>query len=362
MIKQRAYDINQTNIANIGSELDHKIKTAAAGKEPAWAKVGKDAGLFVWRVEKFQLHAVPEDTVGKFFDGDAYVVLHSVKNSSGQLIHSIFFWLGDECSQDEAGTAAYKTVELDDFLGGSPIQYREIHGSESNGFIALFTHFTVLHGGIESGFKHVSAATYAPRLLRIHGDRKHVYVQETALTGTSLNSGDVFVLDKGLTLIQWNGAKASGIERARAAQYVEGIKSERDGKPTIAVSTQGDSDLAEFWAALGGEVPINPPVTNETATRQKAIYELSDETGSLQFTQIATGKISRSALKSEDVFIVDSGVIVFAWVGSKTDALEKKNALGFAHTYVKDHNLPETTNIVRLIEGTEIAEFNQSFL
>ena len=52
-------------------------------------------------------------------------------HNSNNFVYDIFFWLGKDTSQDEAGVAAFKTVELDEGLGGGPVQYREVSVSES---------------------------------------------------------------------------------------------------------------------------------------------------------------------------------------------------------------------------------------
>jgi gelsolin len=56
-----------SNLANIGSDLDKKIKQAAAEGEDNWKTIGVAPGLKVWRIEKFKIVEWPEENYGKFY-------------------------------------------------------------------------------------------------------------------------------------------------------------------------------------------------------------------------------------------------------------------------------------------------------
>ncbi len=104
--------------------MEQRLKAAKSEKE--WQGVGKNEGIKVWRIEALQIKPVPEAFYGNFYSGDCYIILHTHKSSSGVLKNTIYFWLGGSCSVDEMCVAAYKTVELDDVLGGEPVFVKSI--------------------------------------------------------------------------------------------------------------------------------------------------------------------------------------------------------------------------------------------
>ena len=94
------------------------MREHAGDSEPAWDNAGKALGIQIWRVEQFQIKTVEYKGDGALalYDGDSYIILNTYKKipDSDVLSYDLHFWLGEETTQDEAGTAAYKTVELDD--------------------------------------------------------------------------------------------------------------------------------------------------------------------------------------------------------------------------------------------------------
>jgi len=369
MLKPKPLDISQTNIANLGSDLEKKVREAAAQGDPAWKECGKAVGLQIWRIEKFTVKAWPKNQYGQFYSGDSYILLHTYqKLPGGPFAYDVHFWLGDHTTQDEYGTAAYKTVEVDDYLGGLPVQHRETQGNETKLFLSYFpTGLRILEGGVESGFKHVTATEYKPRLLHVKGSGSNLKVSQVNLCKESLNSGDVFILDKGLTVYQFNGAKSAGAERMKAAQVVRAIDDERGSKVDVKVGEEGSEgdDFNDFWTILGGKGAIKSAEEGGSDKAQqvvKRLYKLSDASGQLVFTQVGEGAaVKRNLLRTEDVFILDDGGQIWAWVGKGASAQEKSKALSYADLYLKQYNRPHLTPISRVLEGGENEQFETSF-
>jgi len=251
--------INDPTFSKNVKEAESQARTGKFGAgaktaEEEWALAGKTAGIQIWRIEKFHIVAWPKTEYGKFYNGDSYLVLHTVK-SGNTFKWDIYLWIGSNSSLDEGGTGAYKMVELDEQLGGSPVQHREVQDYESDEFLSLFTpSMQILRGGIESGFNQVKPEEYETRLLHLKG-KTVVRVAQCSVDSDSLNSGDVFLLDAGLTIIQWNGSKSSPQERTKGGEIARALKSERKGLPTVTTSDEGQR-MPSSGNFLEAKVPL----------------------------------------------------------------------------------------------------------
>jgi gelsolin len=230
-----------TNLALIGSELDHKMKQAAGARESAWVEgtIGQSPGLYIWRIEQFQVKVWPKEKHSQFHKGDSYIVLKSYREGNSEALHhDIHIWIGQESSQDEYGTAAYKMVEADDYLGGTPIQHRQIQGHEDDTFKSYFEVMEYLEGGIESGFRHVEPDMEHPVLFRVTGGRNRgvkttmTLTQILPLSKSSLNEGDSFILTCGKAKVWcWHGKYAKPLEKNYSNQWAEKmVRSKRSGR------------------------------------------------------------------------------------------------------------------------------------
>jgi gelsolin len=363
MLKETKINIADTNMALFGSPLEKEIKKNAAQGEPAWKTVQKTPGINVWRVEKFKIVPWPKERYGQFYSGDSYIVLHTYKKDD-KILYNVHFWLGEHTTLDEAGTAAYKTVELDDYLDGLPVQFREVQGSESDCFLKLFDKFEILSGGVETGFKHVEPEKYKPRLLHIKGKLNKTICRQVPATTDSLNQGDVFILDIGLKLytFQPNGAGAG--EKAAASQLTRAIDDQRGSKVEIHTFNYDDNDAHAqfFWQFLGGKKPIKSAAEggdDSDLKEKKKIFQVSDASGALKTTEVP---FNRKSLNSNDVFIVDAIHSIFVWIGTGASAQERKSGITIAQNYL--NSLPHRdkgTSIVRILQGGENEEFEAQF-
>jgi len=367
-----------------------------------FAGAGAAPGVETWRIE--QMKPVKQaNFTGKFHTGDSYIVLHTWE-SKGSTLMNVHFWIGAESTRDEAGAAALLTVELDQLLGDLPTQFRETQGCESDEFLQLWpTGAQYLAGGVDSAFTAVDRDAYTTRLLHVKGKR-NVRVMQVPVSVASLNSGDVFLLDTGRTVTQWNGRHASRAEKAKALDVALAVKSEEHfGKSSLVAIDESDTDFDDdtvraFFSVLSSdgkdsgkdEIRLSADEAKRVAAGVKTaaeggdddavseasvgaaavrLYHLMDDekTGTLTMTEEVERPLRRDCLKTEDVFVLCAGGGVYVWVGKKASRAERAGANEFlaggerAAKFLDANGLRLDAPVKIVKEGTENALFKQAF-
>ncbi|WOL06707.1 villin-3-like [Canna indica] len=319
----------------------------------------------IWRIENFQPVPLPKSDYGKFYTGDSYVILQTTSGRGGAYLYDIHFWIGKESSQDEAGTAAIKTIELDTALGGRAVQHRELQGFESDKFLSYFKPCIVpLEGGFASGFKKPEEEKFETRLYVCKGKRV-VRMKQVPFARASLNHDDVFILDTENKIYQFNGANSNIQERAKALEVVQYLKDTyHEGKCDVAIiddgKLQAESDSGEFWVIFGGFAPLGKKVVNEDEivleTTPAKLYSVND--GQLNPEE---GPLSKSLLENNKCYFLDCGSEIYIWVGRVTQVEERKAASKAAEDFIISENRPKTTRITQVIQGYETHSFKCNF-
>jgi gelsolin len=343
---------------------------------PAFESAGKSAGLKIWRIEDFEPVPYPVKDYGKFYTGDSYIVVNSRedKSKSNKLSSDIYYWSGSTSSQDEVGAAAILSVQLDDALGGSPVQHKETQDHESRAFLDLFKpSIRYLPGGVNSGFNHAEInAGGEKKLYQIKG-KKNIRVKQVELKVSSMNQGDCFILDTGKEILVYVGPQAKGTERLKAISVANQIRDQDHNgraKVNIVDSSSTPDEYEKFFKELGSgstkQIPAAVDDDQEFEKKETAspiLYKISDAQGGKIASESITQKpLVQSYLKTDDCFILDtvsSGIYV--WIGKKGTVQEKVESLKRAQVFIKENKYPAWTRVIRVIEGGEPTAFKQYF-
>eukprot|EP00267_Zea_mays_P048300 XP_020400860.1 villin-4 [Zea mays] len=336
--------------------------------DPAFHGAGQKDGLVVWRIENFKPVPVPTSSHGKFYMGDSYIILKTTALKNGSFRHDIHYWLGKDTSQDEAGTAAILTVELDAALGGRAVQYRELQGNETERFLSYFRPCIMPQpGGIASGFNHVEVndQEHVTRLYVCRG--KHVvHVKEVPFTRSSLNHEDIFILDTKSKIFQFNGSSSCIQERAKALEVVQYIKDTfHEGKCEVAGVEDGklmaDVETGEFWALFGGFAPLPRKAPSEDNGEDKKIVIKLICINQGKLEQINFESLARELLEPNKCYLLDCGGEMYVWMGRNTSLQERKGASKAAEKLLIDDSRTKS-HVIKLIEGFESVMFKSKFI
>uniref|UniRef100_A0A8C7S5I1 HP domain-containing protein n=1 Tax=Oncorhynchus mykiss TaxID=8022 RepID=A0A8C7S5I1_ONCMY len=305
----------------------------------------------VWHILEFDYSRLPQQSIGHFHEGDAYVVKWKYMVSAAvgrrqnpELRSSepvkeqgcYFFWQGRNSTVREKGTSALTTVELEEERGA---QVQVQQGKEPPCFLQCFNGGMIIHGGKREEEEENIQTEW--RLYCVRGEVPvEGHLLEVVSHCSSLRSRSSMILlnvNKALIYL-WHGCKAQQHTRLvglTAAQRIEeqcpleaGLHS--SSKVTITECDEG-SEPTGFWDAVGikdrkaydcmlqdtGKFNFTPRLFKLSSSSGQFVatefYHPSrapDMVSSLPFLQEDLYRASQPAL-----FLVDNFHEVYLWQG-----------------------------------------------
>ena len=225
---------------------------------------GEQVGIQIWRIARFRLKHWTKERYGTFYNGDSYIVLHTMENHDRrEKYYHLHIWIGSNTTREQAWVALYKAEEFYKILENDLVFFIENDGYETLTFTSIFSRLSILFGWgdtTDCDFRYDKRKDYRPRLLHIKygkaNKRKRLQLYQVDIEIESLNDSDCFILDDGLTIFQFNGMKASKWSKRKANTIVDEFKALRLGRVKQTMIIDGIKDkgidlIDQFWKYFG---------------------------------------------------------------------------------------------------------------
>ncbi|XP_014779512.1 villin-1 [Octopus bimaculoides] len=307
---------------------------------------------------------------GKFHKGDSYLIV-KLRADCGHTSRYIHFWIGSETTQDEAGLAALKAVELDDYFDGQAVQFREVENYESKIFLSYFPTITYESGGYLFDLVSIKQH-YEEKLWHVKGKR-NLKMNQLPMGWCSVNNNDVYILDIKECMFIWIGKKANVYEKIKAAQITQHLNTQRVSKVQVIIVNDGEEGnlkkdefqlfnkyLPLAMKNLGKQEQISDDSENENFEKTLRLYICCDEDGVLKVTELKNGPLSYSDLQSKDMYIIVSEDHVWIWIGRLVPKTARREAMNNAVGFSKKKNA-DLCQVIRVIENEETEDFKYLF-
>ncbi|KAJ3013051.1 hypothetical protein HKX48_005942 [Thoreauomyces humboldtii] len=386
------------------------------------ADIGHRVGVTVFRIEALKPVLVPSSQAGLFCIADCYIVLHSTPRHATSspnkyadnedeeetmMNHHIYVYIGTRAEIDKRFCAAMFSTGLRNWIYASRNVERETSGDESAEFLALFgAKFNIdenVDAAADSSLFVAEEKRWPIRLYMLCGN-KEIKLRLVNPTAASLKSSNVFLLDVGHEVYQWNGRDASLQQKAKCRILVARInRHERVSKAITEEFEEGD-ESPRFMQLLGvqREVPrssandlsidsldstadeedeveaddksseaerarqegakaeeaLFATVADAPVTLYRAFEELSEDTGS---HVVKIGKLNRAMLVSDSAYVIDAGVELFLWIGKNAPLNLRGMATELLARVAPLQKRPKWVALHKLMDGHEVEVFKLRF-
>ncbi|KAL5112309.1 Severin [Taenia crassiceps] len=337
---------------------DLEKRREKAENEVAWepAKKVDREKMIIWRLEGANVKPIEAQDYGVFFNDAIYIVLKAA-NKQRKICYDLHIWIPYGLVKKVGPEPPQKVMELSALLNDQVIYHKEIEYFESSILKSYFKTFIVLRGGVETAFDEKNPKKYKPRLLRFKSNHNKAELREVPPSKKALNSHYVFILDKGLSMLQWNGSICSEMDRLGAGPHIENFLGRRKGRLTREFYDEEDLlGINSFTSALNDD-SVDPMPTPPKCI-DKAMYRLSDDNGKLQLTPVYHGRISRNGLDPTDVNFIDTLDGLYIYIGPRASKRERESVWQEAEKYLNSTVCP-TRSIHCLTAGQKSFEFDE---